>query len=279
MSNFSYQTCQLTKTASLQFGYLVFYSNKLMSKFHLVGAIVACCLCSTVQAQVFHGRVDRVIDGDTIVVITEDDNIRVRIRGIDAPESNQEFGGESRLALEELLNGRTVVLKSDQQDRYGRTLASVAVSGTDVGLYMIENGYAWYYEAYGLQIPVEWQKAYRLAQADAKSLQVGLWQGQGVIPPWTWRKHKREEEKVSNQEHRESLKGITEELESNFRTLEDNLSDLRDEYLSDNVPVTEEEKTIQKAPDEQLSWWELFMKIGEGISRWIKAFFMSKVSI
>lgn len=176
-----------------------------MFKFHFVGAIAVCCLCSTVQAQVFHGRVDRVIDCDTIVVITEDDSIRVRIRGIDAPESNQEFGGESRVALEDLLTGRTVVLKSDQKDKYGRTLASVAVSGTDVGLYMIENGYAWFYEAYGLQIPVDWQKAYKMAQADAKALQLGLWQAPGAVPPWTWRKQKREADKVTEQEHRDSL--------------------------------------------------------------------------
>ena len=205
VSNFSYVACNLAKIDSLQFEYLVFLLKNLMFKFHFVGAIAVCCLCSTVQAQVFHGRVDRVIDGDTIVVITEDDSIRVRIRGIDAPESNQEFGGESRVALEDLLTGRTVVLKSDQKDKYGRTLASVAVSGTDVGLYMIENGYAWFYEAYGLQIPVDWQKAYKMAQADAKALQLGLWQAPGAVPPWTWRKQKREADKVTEQEHRDSL--------------------------------------------------------------------------
>ena len=243
-----------------------------------IAIIAALCLTSVAQAEVINARVSRVIDGDTIDVVTEDDNFRVRIRGIDAPESKQEFGDEARWALDELLNGHTVILKSSQKDRYGRVLASVAVSDTDVGLYMIEHGYAWFYEDYGHQIPKDWQTAYRMAETDAKAARAGLWIASGAVPPWTWRKQKREADKVDEQIRRDSLEGITAELETDLKTLEDGLSGLKKEYFSDKDSkgeINEEDNEPLRAPDEKLSWLELAMKLGEGFSRWIKAFFLS----
>ena len=137
---------------------------------------------------------------------------------------------------------------------------------------MLERGYAWFYATYGLQIPAEWRYAYKTAEADARANQIGLWQSPGSVPPWAWRKSNREADKASQQEHRESLEGITEELQSNLQTLESNLSDLRDQFFSDNVEVSEKDKALEKEPDEPLHWWELFAKLGEGMSRWFKAF-------
>lgn len=38
------------------------------------------------------------------------------------------------------------------------------------------------------------------------------------------------------------------------------------------VEVSEKDKALEKEPDEPLHWWELFAKLGEGMSRWFKAF-------
>ena len=65
-------------------------------------------------------------------------------------------------------------------------------------------------------------------------------------------------------------------LQSNLHTLETNLSDLRAQFFSDNVEVSEEDKTLEKEPNEPLQWWELFAKLGEGMSRWLKAFITAK---
>lgn len=250
----------------------LFTSSKMQLRYVLCAATLATCVSTAIHAEIIHGRVDRVIDGDTLQVITADDEIRVRIRGIDAPEADQEFGGEARIALDKLVNGRAVILNAEQKDRYGRVLASVAVNGNDVGLFMLERGYAWFYATYGLQIPAEWRYAYKTAEADARANKIGLWQSPGSVPPWAWRKSKREADKALQQEHRESLEGITEELQSNLQTLESNLSDLRDQFFSDNVEVSEKDKALEKEPDEPLHWWELFAKLGEGMSRWFKAF-------
>lgn len=153
----------------------LFTSSKMQLRYVLCAATLATCVSTAIHAEIIHGRVDRVIDGDTLQVITADDEIRVRIRGIDAPEADQEFGGEARIALDKLVNGRAVILNAEQKDRYGRVLASVAVNGNDVGLFMLERGYAWFYATYGLQIPAEWRYAYKTAEADARANQIGLW--------------------------------------------------------------------------------------------------------
>ena len=57
-----------------------------------------------------------------------------------------------------------------------------------------------------------------------------------------------------------------------LHTLETNLADLRDQFFSDNVDVSEEDKAIEKKPDEPIQWWELFARLEEGMSRWLKAF-------
>lgn len=96
--------------------------------------VVAAVISGVCQAAVYHGRVDRVVDGDTLIVTTESDQLRVRIRGIDAPEKDQPYGTEARKALNAMVIGRSVMLMTDGKDKYGRVLASVATGETDIGL-------------------------------------------------------------------------------------------------------------------------------------------------
>lgn len=44
----------------------------------------------------FSGRIVRVIDGDTVQVLTSGEMVRVRLNGIDAPESSQPFGQKAK---------------------------------------------------------------------------------------------------------------------------------------------------------------------------------------
>ncbi len=95
---------------------------------------------------VLSGR-PRVIDGDTIVVRGE----RVRIAGIDAPESAQRFQGQIFVRgpgtpatdkLRRVIAGRPVQVEPIQRDRYGRLVAHVRTGEIDVGAEMIARGYA-----------------------------------------------------------------------------------------------------------------------------------------
>jgi endonuclease YncB( thermonuclease family) len=78
-------------------------------------------------------RVVGVTDGDTITVLTASKRQeKVRLEGIDAPESAQPFGTQAKKALSELVFGKDVDLHLTARDRYGRFLAHV-YSWRDVG--------------------------------------------------------------------------------------------------------------------------------------------------
>ncbi|WP_443743346.1 thermonuclease family protein [Sutterella sp.] len=237
----------------------------------LLPLIVVMVLASSANAAIQHGRVDRVIDGDTLAVITQNEVLRIRIKGIDAPESKQDFGMKAKEALKQIALGQSVILDVDDEDQYGRRLASVAVNGTDVGLYMLEHGFAWFYSDYGSQLPGKWRNAYRAAEVDARSNGVGLWGSTGPIPPWTWRKQRREAAQAAEEEQRDTLEGISAEMENDFQSLESNINNLKRSLLSED----EANDDSKLEPKQRLSWWEIFSKLGEGASRWLKAFFES----
>jgi endonuclease YncB( thermonuclease family) len=144
-------------------------------------AIVA--LCTGAQAANLIG-VPRAADGDTLTIGT----IRVRLEGIDAPETDQicldakgtrwACGIESRDQLVSLIAGGTIKCVSSGVDRYGRALATCWLGANNLNAEMVERGWALAY--------VQYSKAYVSNQERARTRQVGLWQG-AFIAPWDWR--------------------------------------------------------------------------------------------
>lgn len=77
-----------------------------------------------------HGRVVRVLDGDTIEVMDSRKAVRIRLVNIDAPEKKQDYGRWSTDMMKSLVAGKTVTVTYFQRDRYGRILGQVyAVDG------------------------------------------------------------------------------------------------------------------------------------------------------
>lgn len=129
----------------------------------------------------FEGKVIRVSDGDTIVVLTQDkEQIKVRLNGIDAPEKKQPFGKQSTKFLANLVAGKTVEIKKEGNDRYGRTIGTVLLDGLDVNKEMVANGYAWAFRKYS--------KKYAPDESNAKHKKLGLWTEEDPTPPWEYRK-------------------------------------------------------------------------------------------
>ena len=88
----------------------------------------------------------RVSDGDTITVKAADDTFKIRVAGIDAPESKQVFGIESRNALRTLLKNRAVTVSCFKIDKYQRRICRIRTDADkDVALAMISLGNAWWY--------------------------------------------------------------------------------------------------------------------------------------
>jgi len=129
-------------------------------------------------------RVVGVYDGDTVTCLDENNQQqKVRLAEIDAPESGQDFGKVSREALAAMVFGRTVEVTDQGRDRYGRWIGSLSVDGIDVNRQMVATGNAWVYTAYSND------PAMAEAQKQAQAARIGLWAQDNPVPPWDYRKN------------------------------------------------------------------------------------------
>ena len=140
-------------------------------------------LCTVVQAEQFDARVIAVMDGDTVLVLRDGKKIKVRLANIDAPESDQEFGKESRQALVNRVLKKQVHVNSQAVDSYGRMIAELSVDGQSVNEAQVQSGMAWEYSHFHSN------KRYLSMNKQAQQARRGLW-GQAVKPisPEQWRK-------------------------------------------------------------------------------------------
>jgi endonuclease YncB( thermonuclease family) len=145
------------------------------------------------EERVLVGRVVAVTDGDTVtLLVAGHEQHKVRIGGIDAPEKSQPFGQRSRQSLSDLLMDRSVQAQARKRDRYGRWVATVWVDGTDAGLRQIQRGMGWHYKAYEKEQPQAERVAYAEAEDLARARRVGLWADRAPVPPWDYRKARRQ---------------------------------------------------------------------------------------
>jgi len=142
-------------------------------------------------AATLHGRVVAVADGDTITVLTAArKSERIRLAGIDAPESKQAFGAASKRSLSALVFGAEVSVEYAKRDRYGRIVGRVLRDGRDAGLAQIEAGLAWHYLRYASEQPQADRAAYARAERSARSAALGLWVDAAPVAPWDWRRQR-----------------------------------------------------------------------------------------
>jgi len=84
----------------------------------------------------------RVTDGDTIVIQSGEEQYKIRLSGIDAPEIRQAFGREARAALAGQVESNAVVFVWEKKDRYGRLLGTVLLGSVNVNLEQMRGGFA-----------------------------------------------------------------------------------------------------------------------------------------
>ena len=149
--------------------------------FSTFAATLAAALSCAVWAD-FNGKVVGVADGDTIAVLRERVQVKVRLVEIDAPEKAQAFGNRSRQALAALVHGQEVLVVEKGIDKYGRTLGRVYRGDLDVNAEQVQQGMAWVYRKYSRDEKLD------LLEAEARAEKRGLWRDPAPVPPWEWRK-------------------------------------------------------------------------------------------
>ncbi|MBK8809281.1 MAG: thermonuclease family protein [Acidobacteria bacterium] len=136
-------------------------------------------------------RVTKVIDGDTIDVRDEHNNLfRVRLAGIDSPERGQPYSKVATEALSALVWNREVMLEGEKIDRFRRRVAKV-LTDRDVCLEMVRKGLAWHFKKYEEEQSPSDRKLYDDAETKARTERTGLWQSQDPMPPWSIREQRR----------------------------------------------------------------------------------------
>ncbi len=137
--------------------------------------------------------VERVIDGDTIDVLIDQQRMRIRLEGIDAPELSQGNGPLAKQFLASYIQGYSVDIKLGDNDAHGRTLGEVYMVAIDIDTkqqsllsvneLLVQSGHAWAYR-YGDHVD---KSKYGALETRARSEKRGLWVHAAAIAPWQWR--------------------------------------------------------------------------------------------
>lgn len=137
-----------------------------------------------IQTDKQRAKVIKVADGDTITVEINGAKEKIRVIGINTPESVDPrrpvecFGKEASNFAKETLLGQTILLESDasqaEKDRYGRLLRFVWINNetVDYGKLAISEGFA---QEYTYEVPHKYQVEYRHVQQSAQEKKNGLW--------------------------------------------------------------------------------------------------------
>jgi len=140
------------------------------------------------------GRVVAIADGDTVTMLdSANTQHRIRLEGIDAPESHQAFGEQSRLSLSEMIFGKDVSVSYQKVDQYGRLVGKISLDGKDINLEQVKAGMAWHYKFYEDEQTPEDRELYARAEAEARAARRGLWQDPNPTEPYQFRRGEKRE--------------------------------------------------------------------------------------
>jgi micrococcal nuclease len=131
-------------------------------------------------------KVNKVIDGDTIHVVTFFQQPNYRLAGIDAPERSQEGGKASTARLKELIGDSYVFIQVGANGKFGRPSVKIYTLPffTSVNREMVAEGQAWHYKQYSDD------EYLGVLEERARKKHLGLWVKKNPTPPWEYRQAK-----------------------------------------------------------------------------------------
>lgn len=146
-------------------------------------------------AEDFSGKVVGVTDGDSIEVLRGTTPVKIRLNGIDCPESHQGYGQKAKEFTSEAVFGKNVTVKDFGLDKYGRTLGEVTLpDGKILNQEIVRAGLAWWYWKYSQD------KVLGSIEVEARASRAGLWSDSNAVPPWLFRRGQEEIKDVGSAE-------------------------------------------------------------------------------
>lgn len=132
----------------------------------------------------YTAKVVRIIDGDTVEVLRDKKTIKIRLEGIDCPESKQPWGTVAKQFAGSKLHNETVNVFETNVDFFGRTVAYLVADGRCVNYDLAAEGLAWHYKKYS--------KDQKIADLELKAREskTGLWSAPEPVAPWDFRRAK-----------------------------------------------------------------------------------------
>lgn len=172
-------------------------------------SLVLTCLLFAFQvagAAGFSGQVVGVSDGDTISVLHDGKAEKIRLNGIDCPESHQDFGQRAKQFTSDLAFNKTVTIEVSDHDKYGRTVGDVILpDGRNLNRELVRAGFAWWYKKYSKD------QSLGELEAEARAAKRGLWQNFAPVAPWDFR-HGKKTAATSTAANPEPSSGLSERL-------------------------------------------------------------------
>lgn len=143
---------------------------------------------SIAHAEMLSGRIERIEDGMTLVLVdaTTRQAHTIRLLGADAPHRMQAFGGQSQSALAAMAAHQNVQADCRRYDQNVQ-LCVVKINGRDLGLEQVRAGMAWWYPEHSVNQTPQEREDYRQAEFVAKIHRYGLWNSTNPMPPRDWR--------------------------------------------------------------------------------------------
>ena len=133
-------------------------------------------------------KVVEVADGDSITVLRNYNQVKIRLYGIDCPEPGQAFGKKAKQFTSDMIFRKEVSVKPMTKDRYGLEVSLVFEGKTLINEELVKQGLAWVYWEHCHHPICESWKNYQLR---ARFDELGLWADPNPVPPWAFRRKKR----------------------------------------------------------------------------------------
>jgi endonuclease YncB( thermonuclease family) len=135
----------------------------------------------TVEANTVRGKVVSVVDGNTLEVISaEEETYRIVLVGIDCPEKGQPYAEEAKAFLEASILKKSIDVKLLGKDRWGNYLGEI-ITEVEVSAELVKRGLAWCHEKNA-------PDSLKVLEQQAREQRIGLWQEENPTAPWIYRR-------------------------------------------------------------------------------------------